>query len=381
MRILFVVQSLGKGGAERLAVEIANIIGKNFKNVEAKILALSTWDSYTSEYSGLNVEFCKSNVQLSLTGRNNINVEEYEKVVDEFKPDIIHSHVYKSELVSRENVRKGIKYFTHVHSDFLEFEPFQFSTLFNKTAITRYYERCRIFKKYKLINNQFITISEAVHNKLLSQIPVSWHKNVHLLNNAIDLKKFTQYELPHSPSDELRIVSVGRLRSVKNQMYQVLVIKELDNLGVNCILTVYGEGPDKDKLQETAKTLNIADKIQIVGFSDEIEKELPKHHVYVHTALKEGFSLTTVEAMASGLPVVCLDAGGNRDIMENDKNGYILSNNADPKEFAKKIALLYNNELRYSSMSKYARAFAGKYDIQEYVKRLIDIYKQDSKQI
>lgn len=378
MRILFVVQSLGKGGAERLTVEIANIIGKNFKDVEAKILALSTWDSYSSEYSGLNVEFCKSNVQLSLTGISSIKIEEYEKVVDEFKPDVIHSHVYKSELVSRERPRKGIRYFTHVHSDFLEFEPFKLKTLLSKTTITRYFERWRIFKRYKYVDNQFITISKAVHDKLLSQIPNSWHKNVHLVNNAIDYNKFSKSELPSYPSKELRIVSVGRLGKVKNQLFQILVIKELEKLGVNCILTIIGDGPDKDQLEETAKKLSIDSKIRFIGFCNVIENELPKHHIYIHTAYKEGFSLSTVEAMATGLPVVCLDAGGNRDILENGKNGFIMSQKVSPEYFAQQIALLAKDHDLYKSTSEYARIYSRKYDIDKYVSTLIEIYLHDN---
>ena len=69
---------------------------------------------------------------------------------------VIHSHTYISELVSHENIRPDIAYFSHIHDDFKEFEPLKISTFKSKSNLYRYYERLRIFKKYEKVKSVLI---------------------------------------------------------------------------------------------------------------------------------------------------------------------------------------------------------------------------------
>jgi len=78
--------------------------------------------------------------------------------------------------------------------------------------------------------------------------------------------------------------------------------------------------------------------------------------------------------MAAGLPVVTLDGKGNRDIIEQGKNGFMIYKQS-AELFADKIIELIKNKELYQSMSAYAVEFAKKYDIKEYVDKLIDLYK------
>jgi glycosyltransferase involved in cell wall biosynthesis len=81
-----------------------------------------------------------------------------------------------------------------------------------------------------------------------------------------------------------------------------------------------------------------------------------------------------LEAMASGLPVVSLDAGGNRDIIVQGKNGYIVyEQNAEL--FADTIIELIEDNDLYKSISAYAVEFASKFDIKPYTDRLFELYQ------
>jgi glycosyltransferase involved in cell wall biosynthesis len=375
MKILFVLQGILKGGAERITLDMAHALKKSGEH-EVVIVALDKRNQYPDMLGGLDVRFVDSFVRLSITGKSIINIAEYEKIVDEFQPDVIHSHTYKAELVSREKPRKNIHYFTHVHSDFPEFEPFTPQTLLRKKQLTKYYERVRMFDRYRQCNNHFITISKAIHENLLRQLPVGFHKNVSLLHNAIDFEKFSRYELPHFNPDGMELISVGRLYGLKNQQFQLKVVKSLLDRGTNCRLTILGDGADMENLKKTARQLNIDTKVVFMGNISNVEDELCKSHIYIHTALKEGFSLSTVEAMAAGLPVVCLDAGGNRDLIEQGRNGYMLSADATPESFADKIRHLYHEAEHYRAVSAFARQFAAGFDIKQYVSDLLQIYRQ-----
>ncbi len=184
MKVLFVTQSLEKGGAERLALDMAHALSKQDKTIRVKVVPLSPLNEYKELSEGLDIEVCNSKVELSITGKSCIDITDYERIVDSFQPDIIHSHTYVAELVSREHIRPGIAYFTHVHNDFPEFDPLSFSTFLNKHRLARFYERFRIFGRYLQANNQFITISRSIDQHLKGQLPKKWFKNIHKILNG-----------------------------------------------------------------------------------------------------------------------------------------------------------------------------------------------------
>jgi glycosyltransferase involved in cell wall biosynthesis len=375
MKILFVLQGILKGGAERITLDMAHALKKSGEH-EVVIVALDKRNQYPDMLEGLDVRFVNSSVRLSITGKSIINIAEYEKIVDEFQPEVIHSHTYKAELVSREKPRKNIHYFTHVHSDFPEFEPFTPQTLLRKKRLTKYYERVRMFDRYRQCNNHFITISRAIHENLLRQLPVGFHKNVSLLHNAIDFEKFSSRPLPETGNSPLKLISVGRFQPHKNQAFLMEVAAELKKRGTVFTLLLAGIGSELENVQKLSLQLGVEDCVQFSGLINDIENHYAASHIYVHPSKYEPFGLVLVEAMAAGLPVVCLDAGGNRDLIEQGRNGYMLSGDATPESFADKILHLYHEAEHYRAVSACARQFAAGFDIKQYVSDLLQIYRQ-----
>ncbi|MDB4091086.1 glycosyltransferase family 4 protein, partial [Crocinitomicaceae bacterium] len=93
-----------------------------------------------------------------------------------------------------------------------------------------------------------------------------------------------------------------------------------------------------------------------------------------HSATYEPLGLVLLEAMAAGLPIITLDGKGNRDLMEQGKNGYMI-HQQDPKEFAQKIISLVENKGKYAEISNYCKEYVKQYDIKEYVNKLLALYK------
>ena len=81
--------------------------------------------------------------------------------------------------------------------------------------------------------------------------------------------------------------------------------------------------------------------------------------------------------MASGLPVVTLDGKGNRDLIEQGKNGYMIYDQ-DPELFADRIIEIWNDKIKYREMSEFAQKFAKQYDMKNYVEQLLDLYRSNS---
>ena len=78
--------------------------------------------------------------------------------------------------------------------------------------------------------------------------------------------------------------------------------------------------------------------------------------------------------MAAGLPVVTLDGRGNRDLIVQGKNGYMVYEQ-DTEQFADRILEIWNDKNKYNQMSAFAQDFARQYDIKPYVDKLLELYK------
>jgi glycosyltransferase involved in cell wall biosynthesis len=142
----------------------------------------------------------------------------------------------------------------------------------------------------------------------------------------------------------------------------------------NVQIDVLGDGPNHGRIAEKIKQYNLQDRVILHGNVNNVEDYLHQAHVYVHPATYEPFGLVLIEAMAAGLPCVCLDGRGNRDVIEEDKNGYIFSK-ADAKLFANCILQILQNPVKLQELSSYAIQYAAAYDMPLYINRLTELYK------
>ena len=86
--------------------------------------------------------------------------------------------------------------------------------------------------------------------------------------------------------------------------------------------------------------------------------------------------LTLIEALASGLPVITLNGGGNKNLIIQGMNGYLI-NNPNVNEFTNKIIELWQNKSLLKKQSRYAKQFAKQFDIINYCNKILNIYKNE----
>jgi glycosyltransferase involved in cell wall biosynthesis len=373
MNILHVIPSLSKGGAERITIDICNTLAANGHRV--MLLSMSEINAYN--FIKFNFEFRQtySSVVPSITGKSVIETEDYEQILDEFNPEIIHSHLFIAEMLTRYKPRKGIKYFTHLHDNMPQFASFSFSSL-SKQKVTNYFEKQMMVKRYELCNNRFIAISKDAFDYFYSNLNAPLNKRIHLLHNAIDYQRFYRGKRNFTldMSGNFNLVSVGSLVDKKNQQFLIDILIDLLPLIPNCHINILGDGPNHGKIAEKIKKFNVQNRITLHGNVNNVEEFLHNSHLYIHSATYEPFGLVLIEAMAAGLPCICLDGKGNRDVIEQDKNGYIFREQ-DSKAFANSIKQLLENPVKLQEMSNYALNFASHFDMPLYIERLIGLYQ------
>ncbi len=117
---------------------------------------------------------------------------------------------------------------------------------------------------------------------------------------------------------------------------------------------IIGNGELKLELKTLACDLGINDKVNFVGTAHDIEKYLSGIHIGVNSSETEGFANVILEYLASGIPVVATNTGGNREIIVENKNGFQFTVN-DYKELAEKTLLILDDELLYSKLRSNCR--------------------------
>ena len=245
---------------------------------------------------------------------------------------------------------------------------------FSKKELTNSFERLLILKKYKKYNNTFIAISFDAQKYALNNLPNCFKKNMFFIPNAIDFKHFENKSVKSVKSQaNINLVTIGSLVEKKNQAFLVPVVSILKGWGYNTKLQIVGEGPNRNKIIQEIHDFEMEKSIFLPGNSD-VEEFYWNADLYVHSATYEPFGLVLLEAMAAGLPVVCLDGKGNRDLIEQGKNGYMVLEQ-NPELFAQKVYEIWKEKALYKSMSEYAVEFAKQYDIVPYVDRLLEVYR------
>jgi len=375
LKILYIIPSLGKGGAERLVLEICRKITTQ-SLADILLVVMEQKNEYAEIASNFPIRYCSSRVIPSISGKAQVDIVEFNKIVKAFNPDIIHSHLFEAELLSRWNTFPNIGYVSHCHDNMRQFKRLDAECLFHKSRFTDFYERKLMIRKYRQCDNNFIAISKDTERFFKTNLPRHL-QNIFLLPNAIDYNKFSRYDGLAKRSlslQKVELINVGSFVDKKNQSFLIDVVEVLHSKGVNIGLTLLGDGPNRQMVENKIKENNLTDHIRCFGNVNNVEDFMHKADIYVHSALYEPFGLVLLEAMAAGLPVVCLDGKGNRDIMREKYNGFMIPK-PDVELFAEKIIQLINDKDLYAHISENAESFAKDYDIKAYVEKLMQIYK------
>lgn len=367
MKILQIIPSLAKGGAERIVLDTCIELSKR-EEIEVKLVTFHDVNAYSFLSKTIDCQTIKSSVLPSLKGKNRIDIMELQDLIENFQPDIIHSHLFESEIVLSQIDFKNAKHIVHFHDNMIQLKKIKSNKKINKQTITNWYERKIVVKAYKKSRTRFIAISKNtenfIHKNLPSTIPTD------LLHNAINTSVF---HVSVNEQRENRMVIIGSLVDKKGQSLAIDVVSSLTQKGFPIQLDILGDGKNRIQLQNQIDELKLNGNVNLHGNVDHPEEFLKRAKIYLHTAIYEPFGLVLLEAMSAGLPIVCTDAGGNRDIIEHGKNGYIFQER-NPEVLANQIIELLENEPKRQEIGLYAQNFAKNYDIKNYVDRLLEIY-------
>lgn len=371
MRIIHLLPSLKKGGAERLCIDICNDLIR--KGHEVQIIIFNESNDYKPFTREIPIHIIPSYMIPSITGSHKVNVHDLQQFVDKFQPDVIHVHLFEALMVAS-RLRSNAHWVIHFHDNMKQLHRWHWSFIFKKEKITNFYERFLVVQYLKKqAKLSFIGISKNTYEYITHNL-FSFKNKTFLLHNAIDISRFNDLEIAKN-DDNLQCAMVGSLVQKKNQQLAIRTIAELKKIGIFIKLHIIGDGSEANSLKLLANELQVDDRVFFHGIMDYPEKILKGCNFYLHTAYYEPFGLVILEAMACGLPVITTDGKGNRDLIMDGVNGYLVTH-FDEKVLADTIIKLVKDKEKMESMGMQAKNFAKNYDLKNYTEKLLSIYSR-----
>jgi colanic acid/amylovoran biosynthesis glycosyltransferase len=131
---------------------------------------------------------------------------------------------------------------------------------------------------------------------------------------------------PQTSGQPFRLITVGRLHPVKGHDDLIRAVAGLHNQGLNVVLAILGDGPQRDDLHRLANHLGIADRVVFFGSvsEKEIKQQMATSHCFVGASHCEPLGVVFMEAMAAGLPTIGTAAGGLQEIIDHERSGLLV---------------------------------------------------------
>jgi glycosyltransferase involved in cell wall biosynthesis len=205
---------------------------------------------------------------------------------------------------------------------------------------------------------------------------------IHVIENGIAAERY----MASADRDSLRrrlgldpkrryIANVARLHPVKDQATLLRGFARLIERRDNIDLLLVGDGPLRGNLMELTRALGIADRVYFLGVRRDVPDLLRAVDIFALTSVSEAASLTLLEAMAAGLPVVVTAVGGNPEMVRHGREG-LLVRRGNAEDIAAAFQQLLDDPDRTATLSQAARARVwAHYRLERTVERYARLYQ------
>ncbi len=236
-----------------------------------------------------------------------------------------------------------------------------------------------------------LTVSEVLADEISATIGIKRAK-LHAILNGVDVEKFAPneqqrmfYRKEHKFTDKDFIIgTVGRPKPVKNQQLMIRALKELLPKFPSAHFVIIGDTPlnsQKGYLRSLAEKLGVNDHVHFLGVKQDIPGYLNMFDLFVLPSLSEGCSNVLQEAMATGLPIVASNVGGNPELIHHEENG-LLFDVHDLNDFVSQLIRLMKDKNLREKYGQNARQSAVRdFSLQTMISAYSDFYINTMKQV
>jgi glycosyltransferase EpsD len=200
----------------------------------------------------------------------------------------------------------------------------------------------------------------------------------------VDVKRF--YPVPAPEKKRLResfgfrdtdfiVLYTAEFIPRKNHAFLLRQIPALRRSIPEIQLLLAGKGELLEACKDAAAQLKVAEIVHFLGYRNDIELLYRIADLHVSPSSQEGQGINNIEAMASGLPVICSRIRGHQDVVTEGRNGFFFELD-EPERMAALIVTLYKSSELRETIARYNAADAQKFSVDAIIKEMEKIYKQ-----
>lgn len=320
-KILFLIPSLGGGGAERVLVNLVNNLDKTKYEITVQTLFdVGVNRNYLDKHIGYIPGFCKqfpgNTKVLKVLSPKRL----YRLVVKE-RYDIVVSYLEgPTARIVAGCPYKDTKLVSWIHGEQRNIQ----------TAAYSFRSKEEARKCYNSYDNT-ICVAETVKEDFLSLF--SDVKNCDVLYNTNEDSKIIANSKEDVESDlfskEINIISIGRLRKEKGYDRLIKVHKRLLEQGIKHHIYILGKGSEEDALKKMISDCGVESTFHLLGFHANPYKYVSKADLFVCSSRREGFSTAVTEALIMGIPVVSTLCSGAKELLGDNNEWGIVTENSE----------------------------------------------------
>lgn len=320
-KVLFLIHDLGRGGAEKILVNLANHLDRSLFEVHVMVLF----------GGGINEQFLKPDIHFHKVYKKNIPANS--KWMKMFAPRQLHRMYIKEHFDVEVAYLEGpcariisgcedkkTKLVSWIHTRYLSNEHI-YNSFRSKEEATM------VFSKF----NCFAFVSKDVKNAFCGFTRIN--KPCTVLYNTVEsdkIKAKSKEPVDLSSDSVIRIIAVGRLQTVKRYDRLLHIAKKLTNMGYRFRVFIMGDGPLREDFLKYIRYNALEDVVTLLGYDINPYKYMAACDIFVCSSQTEGFSTSTTEALIVGTPVCTTDVSGMKELLgENNEYGIVTGNSEE----------------------------------------------------
>ena len=378
IKVLFFLESLGGGGAEKVLVNLIKGLDKSKYNITVKVM--SDVGVYNDEIA--EIIKCKSIISGKNYGKNifhNIFYKIKYKLIYLLPKKIIYKIIAREKYdvevafiegfataVISESKNKLSKKIAWIHVDPIErnYADGYFKNL---------EEHSQCYKKF----DKIVCVSKSVERSAIKKYGITLN-NIMTQYNPIDeddIKKRANEKINILDSSAIKFITIGRLVEQKGYDRLIRVIKRLKEEydGVFQLL-ILGDGEKKKQLGEYIKENKLTNIVKLQGFVKNPYPYLKNSDLFICSSRAEGYSLVIAESLILNVPVISTKCSGPNELLDFGKYGMLVENDEDSLYLGLKNIIDDRNKLKElkKKSQKRSEIFNYKKTIEEIEKKILD---------
>ena len=355
-KILFLIESLSGGGAEKILTIILNNINTNKFDVTLCCI-VNTGQFLNDIPNNVAYQYIIPNPKETNSLWSKLKYTLKYKLVYSWLPlnwvyklwvpkgndiEIAFVEGFSTKLLSKSSSKSKKIAWLHTDFGYNHWTPIVFKN--NRQEEVTYSKFNNVVCVSHVVKDSLLKIYPTLNNVIVKYNPINdiLIRDMSTISSGIECRNV----------ESLKLISVGRLAPQKGYDRLLPIIKRLYDNGHNISLTILGEGSEGNKLEEYIAKNNLENIVSLPGFTPNPYSIIKEHDLFVCSSRAEGYSTAVTEALILGLPVITTDCSGMRELLgENNEYGVVVQNDEES---------LYNGIKKFLENKSYLEFYTTK---------------------